>query len=178
MQIVQILSGPFLGRWRTSLLTWRYCPGPAPRDFLIRLVDSTLCRGTLIRNGVPHRWTFNFLIAVGFGNFVGAGVFGFLLNLPIVSYFEVGTMLTSNHGHTAMMGVFGMLAVALTIFALRQVSTDEQWVLPEKFIRVSFWGSNCGLAIMVIASLFPGGVLQFIDVLNNGYGTLILRTKP
>ncbi|HEX9022579.1 MAG TPA: cbb3-type cytochrome c oxidase subunit I, partial [Geobacteraceae bacterium] len=42
---------------------------------------------------VPHRWTFYFLIAVGFWNFVGAGVFGFLINLPIVSYFEVGTML-------------------------------------------------------------------------------------
>ena len=96
-------------------------------------------------------------------------VFGFLINLPIVSYFEVGTMLTPNHGHAAMMGVFGMLAVALTVFALRQVSTDEQWVLPEKFIRVSFWGLNIGLALMVVTSLFPGGVLQFIDVLNNGY---------
>jgi nitric oxide reductase subunit B len=49
------------------------------------------------------------------------------------------------------------------------VSTDEQWVLPEKFIRVSFWGLNIGLALMVVSSLFPGGVLQFIDVLNNGY---------
>jgi nitric oxide reductase subunit B len=118
---------------------------------------------------VPHRWTFNFLIAVGFWNFVGAGVFGFLINLPIVSYFEVGTMLTPNHGHAAMMGVFGMLAVALIVFALRQVSTDEQWVLPEKFIRISFWGLNCGLAMMVVTNLFPGGVLQLFDVLNNGY---------
>ncbi len=118
---------------------------------------------------VPHRWTFYFLIAVGFWNFVGAGVFGFLINLPIVSYFEVGTMLTPNHGHAAMMGVFGMLAVALMVFAMRQVSTDEQWVRPEKFIRISFWGLNIGLALMVVTSLFPGGVLQFIDVLNNGY---------
>ncbi len=118
---------------------------------------------------IPHKWTFYFLIAVGFWNFVGAGVFGFLINLPIVSYFEVGTMLTPNHGHAAMMGVFGMLAVALTVFALRQVLTDEQWVRPEKFIKVSFWGLNIGLALMVITNLFPGGVLQFLDVLNNGY---------
>jgi len=62
-------------------------------------------------------------MAVGFWNFVGAGVFGFLINLPIVSYFEVGTMLTPNHGHAAMMGVFGMLAMALLVFALRQVLT-------------------------------------------------------
>ena len=32
-----------------------------------------------------------FLIAVGFWNFLGAGVFGFLINLPIVSYYEIGT---------------------------------------------------------------------------------------
>lgn len=118
---------------------------------------------------VPHRWTFYFLMAVGFWNFVGAGVFGFLINLPIVSYFEVGTILTPNHGHTAMMGVFGMLALALMTFALRQVVSDEQWAQPEKFIRLSFWGLNVGLALMVLLHLFPGGVLQLIDVLENGY---------
>jgi nitric oxide reductase subunit B len=118
---------------------------------------------------IPHKWTFYFLIAVGFWNFVGAGVFGFLINLPIVSYFEVGTMLTPNHGHAAMMGVFGMLALALMVFAMRQVSSDEQWLKTEKYIRVSFWGLNAGLALMVVTSLFPGGVLQFVDVLNNGY---------
>jgi nitric oxide reductase subunit B len=62
---------------------------------------------------VPHKWTFYFLMAVGFWNFLGAGVFGFLINLPIVSYYEAGTMLTPNHGHAAMMGVFGMLGIAL-----------------------------------------------------------------
>ena len=56
-------------------------------------------------------WAIYFLMAVGFWNFVGAGIFGFLINLPIVSYFEVGTLLTSNHGHAAMFGVFGMLAL-------------------------------------------------------------------
>ena len=32
----------------------------------------------------PHRWAVMFLVAVGFWNFVGAGIFGFLVNLPIV----------------------------------------------------------------------------------------------
>ena len=121
------------------------------------------------RVSVPHKWTFYFLMAVGFWNFVGAGIFGFLINLPIVSYFEVGTILTPNHGHTAMMGVFGMLAVALMVFTFRQVLTDEHWGQVERYVRVSFWGLNCGLALMVISNLFPGGVLQLWDVLNNGY---------
>ncbi len=118
---------------------------------------------------IPHKWTFFFLISVGVWNFVGAGIFGFLINLPIVSYFEVGTILTPNHGHTALMGVFGMLSMALLVFALRQVSSDLEWSTLEKYVRVSFWGLNVGLALMVITNLFPGGVLQFADVLKNGY---------
>jgi nitric oxide reductase subunit B len=118
---------------------------------------------------IPHKWTFYFLIAVGFWNFVGAGIFGFLINLPIVSYFEVGTILTPNHGHAALMGVFGMLALALLVFSYRQVLSDSQWSSIEKLFRLSFWGLNIGLALMVATNLFPGGVLQLVDVLKNGY---------
>jgi nitric oxide reductase subunit B len=118
---------------------------------------------------VPHKWTFYFLISVGVWNFIGAGIFGFLINLPIVSYFEVGTLLTPNHGHAAMMGVFGMLGVALMVFVFRQVSLDAEWEHIEKYIRTSFWGLNIGLALMVVTNLFPGGVMQLTDVLNNGY---------
>jgi nitric oxide reductase subunit B len=118
---------------------------------------------------MPHKWTFYFLMAVGFWNFIGAGVFGFLINMPIVSYYEVGTMLTPNHGHAALMGVFGMLGMALLTFALRQVLNDQQWEGIEKYIRVGFWGLNLGLLLMVLITLFPGGVLQMVDVVNNGY---------
>ncbi len=74
----------------------------------------------------PHRWAVMFLVAVGFWNFLGAGVFGFLINLPIVSYYEIGTALTANHGHAAMMGVYGMLAVGLALFCLRYLIPDER----------------------------------------------------
>jgi len=108
-------------------------------------------------------------MAVGFWNFVGAGVFGFLINLPIVSYFEVGTLLTSNHGHTAMFGVFGMLALAVLVFCLRAMQSDRVWEETVKYVRVGFWGLNAGLALMVVTDLFPGGVLQLWDSLANGY---------
>ena len=109
------------------------------------------------RISLPYKWAFYFLMAVGVWNFVGAGVFGFLINLPIVSYFEVGTILTPNHGHAAMMGVFGLLGVAFMVFAMRRVLEDGQWARVEKYVAVSFWGLNIGLALMVILNLFPGG---------------------
>ncbi len=118
---------------------------------------------------VAHRWTFYFLMAVGFWNFLGAGVFGFLINLPIISYYEVGTILTPNHGHAALMGVFGMLAIALMVFVLRQTVDDTRWAGIETYIKVGFWGTNIGLLMMVALSLFPGGVLQVWDVVQHGY---------
>ncbi len=117
----------------------------------------------------PHKWTFFFLIAVGVWNFIGAGIFGFLINLPVVSYYEIGTNLTPNHGHAALMGVFGMLGIAFLVYALRQISTDDHWKRVEKYIKISFWGLNIGLAGMVVLQLFPSGVFQLLDVINHGY---------
>ncbi len=118
---------------------------------------------------LPHQWTFYYLIAVGVWNFVGAGVFGFLINLPVVSYYEIGTNLTANHAHAAFMGVFGMLAVALLVFVLRQVSSEAHWAKMQIYLRTSFWGLNLGLAGMVVLNLFPIGVLQLLDVTRHGY---------
>jgi nitric oxide reductase subunit B len=116
-----------------------------------------------------HKWTIYFLMAVGFWNFVGAGVFGFLINLPIVSYFEVGTLLTANHGHAAMFGVFGLLALAVLVFCLRCLSDNAGWRRTERLVKTSFWGLNLGLALMMAIDLFPGGVLQLADSIANGY---------
>jgi len=121
--------------------------------------------------GAPfrHKWAAYFLMAVGFWNFTGAGIFGFLVNTPIVSYFEMGTNLTPNHGHAAMMGVFGMLGVALMVFVLRESVAEPVWQRLEKYVRCSFFGLNIGLAMMVVLSLFPSGIAQVSDVLHNGY---------
>lgn len=117
--------------------------------------------------GFPHRWAVLFLASVGFWNFLGAGVFGFLINLPVVSYYEIGTHLTANHGHASMMGVYGMLAMALLVFCLRYLLRPEDW--SERLVGFSFWALNLGLAWMVFVNLFPLGVLQLADVVTHGY---------
>ncbi len=127
----------------------------------------------------PHRWAVMFLVSVGFWNFVGAGVFGFLINLPIVSYYQIGTALTANHAHGAMMGVYGMLAVGLALFALRYLIPPERW--PDRMAKLSFWSLNIGLAWMVFATLLPLGVVQLWHSVNEGYyesRTLGYITQP
>ena len=115
----------------------------------------------------PHRWAVMFLMAVGFWNFLGAGVFGFLVNLPIVSYYEIGTALTANHAHASMMGVYGFMALALGMFALRYLVPADKW--PEKLAKTSFWSLNIGLAWMCFATLLPLGILQLRYSVGTGY---------
>ncbi len=119
------------------------------------------------RTPFPHRWAVMFLVAVGFWNFLGAGILGFLINLPIVSYYEIGTALTSAHGHGAMMGVYGMLAVGFALFCLRYLIPEERW--SDQAAKISFWSLNIGLALMIFATLFPLGLLQLYESVNTGY---------
>jgi nitric oxide reductase subunit B len=115
----------------------------------------------------PHFWAVMFLAAVGFWNFLGAGVFGFLINLPIVSYYEIGTALTANHAHAAMMGVYGMLAVGLALFCLRYMIPEKLW--SDRAAKISFWALNLGLIWMVFATLFPLGLIQLYHSVSVSY---------
>jgi len=115
----------------------------------------------------PHKWAVMFLIAVGFWNFLGAGVFGFLINLPIVSYYEIGTQFTANHGHGAMMGVYGMLAMGFFVFVARYfIPPDKN---SERAMKLSFWSLNIGLGYMLFCNLVPVGMYQLFDSFQNGY---------
>jgi len=142
-----------------------------PLTFLTVEAWSFLQLGTVqgekSRTPFPHYWAVMFLASVGFWNFLGAGVFGFLINLPVVSYYEIGTALTANHAHAAMMGVYGMLAVGLALFCLRYIIPQERW--SDGAARLSFWSLNLGLAWMVFATLFPLGVLQLYHSVSVSY---------
>ncbi len=130
-----------------------------------KFVDLAKVNGSI--KNFSHYWAMMFLIAVGFWNFLGAGVFGFLINTPIVSYYEHATYLTSNHGHAALMGVYGMLAVAAILFCTRYLMTEDAW--SNKLAATSFWGLNIGLMLMLVLNIFPAGVIQMIASYTNGF---------
>jgi nitric oxide reductase subunit B len=109
---------------------------------------------------------FLFLVAVNFWNFFGAGVLGFIINLPIANYYEHGTYLTVNHGHAALMGVYGNLALAAVLFCCQLLFKADWW--RPKLIKTVFWSVNIGLLLMVLLDLFPAGIWQFKTVTENG----------
>ncbi|USZ67226.1 cbb3-type cytochrome c oxidase subunit I [Halorussus salilacus] len=106
----------------------------------------------------PYTLAFMFIVASGIWNFVGAGVLGFFINLPIINYFEHGTYLTVAHAHAAMFGAFGFLALGMVTYMLRIAVPETKW--SERNLRWAFWTWNVGLALMVGLSLLPVGFLQ------------------
>ncbi|HJV65867.1 MAG TPA: cbb3-type cytochrome c oxidase subunit I [Geomonas sp.] len=137
---------------------WRFMKLGAPAGLSMLSTSGSL---------FPHKWAVMFLIAVGFWNFLGAGVFGFLINLPIVSYYEIGTQWTANHGHGALMGVYGMLSLGFFMFVARYfVPLDKA---ANRAMGIAFWCTNLGLAWMLFINLFPVGLLQMNTILATSY---------
>lgn len=105
-----------------------------------------------------YKWPIYFFVAVAFWNFVGAGLFGFMINPPIALYYVQGLNLTPVHGHTALFGVYGMLGLGLMLFCLRALRPGLQW--KERPLAIAFWSINLGLAAMVLLSTLPVGLMQ------------------
>ena len=106
----------------------------------------------------PYKWPMYFLVAASFWNFLGAGIFGFLINLPIINFYEHGTYLTMHHGHTAMFGTYGMLSIALLLFSWRGLVDKAYW--KDGILKLSFWGLNGGLFLLAMGTLLPIGAMQ------------------
>lgn len=107
-----------------------------------------------------------FVLAVNFWNVFGAGVFGSMINLPIINYFEHSTYLTGNHAHAAMFGVKGNIALGGMLFCCQHLFDTKSW--NPKLIRMSFWSLNIGIGMMMFLDLLPVGIYQLIIVLQDG----------
>ncbi|HEY7098066.1 MAG TPA: nitric-oxide reductase large subunit [Terriglobales bacterium] len=118
-----------------------------------------LSRGTADSAWVKtYKWPIYFFVAVAFWNFVGAGLFGFMINPPIALYYVQGLNLTPVHGHTALFGVYGMLGLGLMLFCLRALQPRPQW--KDRSLAIAFWSINLGLVFMVMLSMLPVGLMQ------------------
>lgn len=115
---------------------------------------------------VAYKWPIYCFIAVAFWNLVGAGLFGFFINPPIALYYMQGLNTTPVHGHTALFGVYGMLGIGLTLFCLKGLAARNVWRTGA--LSFAFWSVNVGLALMVLLSDLPRGLLQTWASVNEG----------
>ncbi|EZR99025.1 TPA: cbb3-type cytochrome c oxidase subunit I [Staphylococcus aureus] len=118
----------------------------------------------------PYKGTFIFLASTGLWNAIGAGALGFLINTPAVNYFEHGTQWTAAHAHGSMAGVYGMFSIAIALYVFKNITKKEFWTPKvEKWIKISCWALNVGLAGMVFVTLIQVGYIQLKDGLEDGY---------
>ena len=113
-----------------------------------------------------YKWPIYCFISVAFWNFLGAGIFGFVINPPIALYYMQGLNTTPLHGHTALFGVYGMLGIGLMLFCLKTMGFKANW--ESKVLGTSLWMINIGLFLMAFLSLLPVGMLQTLASVEHG----------
>jgi nitric oxide reductase subunit B len=140
-----------------------------PLIFLLARAWSELRLVRASGGAFPQRVAFGFFTAASVWNFVGAGVLGGVINPPIVSYFEHGQFLTSAHGHASMFGAFGMLALGLVYFAVRNLVPSDRWS-----DRLGIWALiafNAAIVLWLALNLLPVGVAQLATTIDGGFAS-------
>ena len=77
-----------------------------------------------------------------------------------------GRNTTPVHAHTALFGVYGLLALGLTLVIARLLSGARAW--KESTLAAAFWCLNVGLTLMVGLSLLPIGIAQASASISEG----------
>jgi len=108
-----------------------------------------------------NRPAFYWVLAEAFGNFIGAGVWGFMMTLPQINLFAHGTQWTVSHGHFAFWGAYGCGVLSVIYLALEKTRGSRG--LDGNAWRWSFALLNVGMAGMAGALLVSGMAQAFYE---------------
>ncbi|ACO04857.1 MAG TPA: nitric oxide reductase [Persephonella sp.] len=104
----------------------------------------------------PFRMSFLWLVGSAFLNWLGAGFYGMLINLPIINYYEHGTYFGMAHGHVALLGAFGYISIAFLYFIVRANALAKGLHWDEKISNLAFWMMTAGIFLYAIPTLVIG----------------------
>lgn len=116
-----------------------------------------------------NRPAFYWVLAEAFGNFIGAGVFGFMMTLPQINLYSHGTQWTVSHGHFAFWGAYGCGVIAIMYLILQRTRNAEHF--DSRAWKWGFGLLNLGLVGMV-GGLLIAGITQAIYERAEGGSTL------
>jgi len=116
--------------------------------------------------GAQHMRTTNrpalvWMMAEAFGNFIGGGVWGFMITLPQVNLYAHGTQWTVSHGHFAFWGAYACGIISVVYLALQK--TRNLALVDGALWKWSFAALNLGLVGMVGALLVAGFAQAFVE---------------
>src|SRR5579875_1032812 len=108
-----------------------------------------------------NRPAFYWMLAEAFGNFLGGGVWGFMITLPQVNLYAHGTQWTVSHGHFAFWGAYACGVISICYLVL-QKSRKATLVNGARW-KWAFAALNVGLIGMVGTLLVAGFSQAFIE---------------
>ena len=72
-------------------------------------------------------------------NFIWAWFLWMVINTPTINYYTHGTYLIMPHGHVALLGAFGYVAIAFLYLVVRSNSLANGYEWKTKLTNISFW---------------------------------------
>ncbi len=109
-------------------------------------------KGESFQFGLPFLW----VAGSGILNWYGAGFLGMVINTPTINYFTHGTQLIMPHGHAALLGAFGYIAIAFIYMTARANAMAENYEWSDKIGTVAFWLLTVGVVLFGLPLLFLG----------------------
>ena len=97
-----------------------------------------------------------------FGNFLGAGVWGFFHTLPQVNLYTHGTQFTSAHGHLAFFGAYATILIGMFYLAVQ----GKNGIKIMNHTKKSLWATTMivgGVVGMTIALTVAGYVQVLVS---------------
>jgi nitric oxide reductase subunit B len=108
-----------------------------------------------------NRPAFFWILAEAFGNFLGAGVWGFMITLPQINLYAHGTQWTVSHAHFAFWGAYSCGVIGVFYLVLQKVRAAASF--NGLAWRWAFATLNVGLVGMAGVLLVSGFAQSFVE---------------
>jgi nitric oxide reductase subunit B len=113
------------------------------------------------RMTTTNRPAMYWMMAEAFGNFIGAGVWGFMITLPQINLYAHGTQWTVSHGHFSFWGAYFCGVISVMYLALQRVRGMAQ--VDGAAWKWAFGLLNFGVIGMAGALLVSGMAQTFTE---------------
>jgi len=115
-----------------------------------------------VKSVIKNKPAFTWFVLNAFGNFLGAGVWGFFHTLPQVNLYTHGTQFTSAHGHLAFFGAYATILVGMMYIAVQ----GTNGIKVMKNTKASIWAVSMitgGVMGMTVALTIAGYVQVLVS---------------
>ncbi|OQY12695.1 MAG: nitric-oxide reductase [Desulfobacteraceae bacterium 4572_19] len=153
--------------WEIGALFSALEPLPLVAMFIHVLYDWGKTQGAQEEKGstvsvVNNKPAFTWFVLNAFGNFLGAGIWGFFHTLPQVNLYTHGTQFTSAHGHLAFFGAYATILIGMMYIAVQ----GTNGIKIMKHTKASLWGVSMivsGVVGMTVALTIAGYVQVLVS---------------